>query len=162
MKKNVPASVLGDLQSPLFCTALQMRLNPQTYRTPRCSRRIFVPIKIKMTPPMMLADFSNFAPKRLPIFTPTMENTKVVRPMTNTELHNSTWMQAKEMPTAKASMLVAMAKSNIVLKSRELSSCFSSPFEKDSRIILAPMRNSKPKAIQWSIDSMRCWNCSAR
>ena len=97
----------------------------------------------------MPADFSYLEPKTLPIFTPKTENRKVVNPMTITDDQSLTWMQANETPTAKASMLVAMASKNMVLKLKE-PSCFSSLPQTASRIMLVPMSNSKPKAIQWS------------
>ena len=98
-------------------------------------------------PPIIPADFSYFDPNTLPIFTPKTEKTKVVRPMMSTDDHNFTWIQANETPTAKASMLVAMASKNMVLKPKE-PSCSSSFPQTASRIMLAPMRESKPKAIQ--------------
>ena len=104
-----------------------------------------------MIPPIIPADFSYFEPKTLPIFTPKTENRKVVKPMIITDDHNFTWIQAKETPTAKASILVAMAKRNMVLKSKEpLFSPSSFLPQMASRIILVPIRKSKPKAIQWS------------
>ena len=105
---------------------------------------------------MISADFSNLEPNTLPILTPKTEKVKVVKPMISTDDHNLTWIQAKEIPTAKASMLVAMAKSNMVLMdcfgrssiSMTVSS-LSFPISA-SRIILAPIKKSNPKAIQWS------------
>ena len=61
---------------------------------------------------------------------------------------------AMAMPAARASMLVATAIRNIVLKAKDASAGFSSLFEKASRIILAPMRASRAKAIQWSYFSI--------
>ena len=114
-----------------------------------------------MIPPMISADFSNLEPNTLPIFTPKTEKAKVVRPMIRTDDHSFTWIQAKETPTAKASMLVAMARSSMVLKLSGVD-CFvasllamtdfsSSSFPNTaSRIMLAPIKKSNPKAIQWS------------
>ena len=44
-----------------------------TQKTPRCSRRIFSPSRIRITPPQISALERHFAPKRLPIFTPAAE-----------------------------------------------------------------------------------------
>ena len=53
---------------------------------------------------------------------------------------------AKVMPTARASMLVATASSSMVFTPK--SSFISSSGEKDSLIMLPPMRLSSPKATQ--------------
>ena len=127
----------------------------QKEMTPKCSNRIFNPMRINIIPPIIPADLSYLEPKTLPIFTPKMEKTKVVRPMMSTDDHNFTWMQANETPTAKASMLVAIAKRNMVLKSNALLFSPSSFLPQTaSRIMLAPMRTSSPKAIQWSYASI--------
>ena len=97
----------------------------------------------------MPADFSYLDPKTLPILTPKTENKKVVMPMISTDDQILTWMQANETPTAKASMLVAMASKSMVLKPKE-PSCSSSLPQTASRIMLAPIKKSKLKAIQWS------------
>ena len=62
----------------------------QKASTPKCSKRIFNPMRIKMIPPNTSAFFLNFVPKTLPIFTPTTEKTNVVSPMSATDDHNST------------------------------------------------------------------------
>ena len=125
----------------------------------RCSSRIFVPIKISIIPPMMLAGFEYFAPKKFPIATPAKLNKKVVTPIINIARQISTIKNAKVTPTAKASMLVATASRNIVLVLflfLFLSLSFSS--SKASLIMFAPMRKRSPKAIQWSIFVIRLSN----
>ena len=55
------------------------------------------------------------------------------------------------MPTVMASMLVATARTSIVLKAKELfSSSFSSSFDKASLIMFAPINPRRINAIQWS------------
>ena len=54
-------------------------------------------------------------------------------------------------PTARASILVATAKRNIVFTSILLS-VSSSSLDKDSFIMFAPIMASKANAIQWSIE----------
>ena len=123
----------------------------------RCSSRIFVPIKISIIPPMMLAGFEYFAPKKFPIATPAKLNKKVVTPIINIARQISTIKNANVTPTAKASMLVATASRNIVLVLfLFLSLSFSS--SKASLIMFAPMRKRSPKAIQWSIFVIRLSN----
>ena len=124
---------------------------PQKAMMPKCSKSIFNPMRIRMMPPVIPADFSYLEPNTLPIFTPNTENRKVVTPMMSTDDQSWTCIQAKEMPTANASILVAMAKRNIVLKPSELlTDVTSSLFDRASRIMLAPIKASRPKAIQWS------------
>ena len=115
-----------------------------------------------MIPPTIPADFSNLEPNRLPIFTPRMENRKVVTPMMSIDDQIFTWMQAKEMPTARASMLVAIANKSIVLKSKAPLCSWSSLPQTASRIMLAPIKKSNPKAIQWSTAVMYSSNCSPK
>ena len=57
--------------------------------------------------------------------------------------------RAKVTPTARASMLVARAMSSMVRKPKEASAQLSS-LEKDSLIMLPPMKASSTKATQWS------------
>ena len=61
-----------------------------------------------------------------------------------------TSINAKVMPTANASMLVAMASSIIFLNPNE-PSVVSSSLEKDSLIILPPISANKKSATQWSM-----------
>ena len=65
--------------APFDMTSLQKLI------TPKCSKRIFNPMRINIIPPIIPADFSYLDPKTLPIFTPKAENAKVVKPMTSTE-----------------------------------------------------------------------------
>lgn len=58
--------------------------------------------------------------------------------------------QAKEMPTARASILVATANNNWVLSLRGLKWCSFSSSSNDSFIILPPRNAKRAKAIQWS------------
>ena len=61
-------------------------LTSKTYdqKIPRCSRRIFVPIKIKIAPPVIVAAFLYLSPHRLPIHTPNALMTNVTQPMKHT------------------------------------------------------------------------------
>ena len=60
-------------------------------------------------PPAMVAGFSKREPNWLPTTTPTSDSTKVVTPMIAMATQMFTPRKANVMPTAKASMLVAMA-----------------------------------------------------
>ena len=71
----------------------------------------------------------------------------VVTPIIAAAMKIFTSIRAKVMPTAKASMLVATARSSMDLKPKEaLSSCCS--LEKPSLSIFPPMRHSSTKATQ--------------
>ena len=48
---------------------------------PRCSRRIFSHIRIRIIPPTISAFFLYLVPKKLPMYTPIMDITKVVIPI---------------------------------------------------------------------------------
>ena len=50
-------------------------------RIPKCSNRIFIPMRIKIIPPAISAFFWYLLPNIFPTTTPTMDSTKVVRPM---------------------------------------------------------------------------------
>ena len=63
-------------------------------------------------------------------------------------------MKANEMPTAKASMLVAMAKVMITFKLLGSKPCWSLSLN-PSLIIRKPKIDNNPKAIQWSMDSIK-------
>ena len=65
----------------------------------------------------------------------------------------------KVIPTASASMAVAIASINIVFHEKS-SFCFSS--SKDSLIILIPINASNINAIQWSIESTKPLNVEPR
>src|SRR5699024_11164437 len=69
--------------------------------TPRCSSRIFSPIKIKIMPPASSALLLYLAPNRLPTFTPTMDNAKVITPIKLTAAPMFTLKKAKLTPTAR-------------------------------------------------------------
>ena len=55
------------------------------HRTPSCSRSIFTPMRIRITPPVISAPVLYFVPNMPPIFTPPQEITKVVAPIISTE-----------------------------------------------------------------------------
>ena len=78
------------------------------HSTPKCSSKIFSPIRIRIAPPTNSARFSYFAPKALPMNTPASEMTNVVHPMRMTaapmEIEISTI--ENDTPTASASILV--------------------------------------------------------
>ena len=99
---------------------------------------------------MMLAGFEYFDPKKFPMATPTKLKIKVVTPIINIAVQILTCRKANVTPIAKASMLVAIANKNIVLISF-FEEFLSSSSPKASRIILAPIKNNNPNAIQWSI-----------
>jgi hypothetical protein len=124
-----------------------------------------------MTPPVISAALLYREPNIFPILTPAKENKKVVIPMTVTDFHKSTDKKAKDTPTAKASMLVAIAIISIVLKPVLLHehsavgccpSSADSSSDKASLIILTPMTSNNPNAIQWSKDVIICSNCAPR
>ena len=118
-----------------------------------------------MTPPVISAILLYREPKTFPILTPTNENRKVVMPIIMTENQIFTLRNANDTPTAKASMLVAMAIMSMVLNPQPhelLSSSSSSSSDKASLIILTPMTSNRPNAIQWSKAVMRCSNCAPR
>ena len=101
----------------IYCT-FRERLNLPAIpypRIPRCSRRIFPPRRIRITPPAISAQHWRRAPKKVPITTPAREITKVVQPMTVTAGRMSTFKNANVTPTANASMLVATAISSSCL-----------------------------------------------
>ena len=84
--------------------------------TPRCSSRIFVPIRIRIMPPAISALLLYLRPKMLPTLSPIAEMINVVTPMNETAATMLTsGRRAKVMPTARASMLVATARTIFVL-----------------------------------------------
>ena len=83
-----------------------------------CSTRIFTPINTSTTPPVNSAFDLYRLPKTLPILIPSADRIKVVMPITATDIHRSTCKNAKDTPTAKASMLVAIASISITLKEK--------------------------------------------
>ncbi len=114
----------------------------------KCSRSIFVPRIIRIMPPAISAFDLYFVPKTLPIFNPKAEIINVTIPMHDTAKTILTFKNASEIPTARASMLVAMARSSIDLNDRELSD-FSSSLESASLIIFRPIKSKSINAIQW-------------
>ena len=109
-----------------------------------------------MTPPTSSAFDLYFAPNTFPTFNPIAERMNVVAPMNSTAATIFTsGSNAKVIPTARASILVAMASRSIVLKLNEASS-FSSSFDSASLIILPPIRQSSTNAIQWSTAVIYC------
>ena len=74
-----------------------------------------------MIPPVNSALDLYFNPKILPILTPITDNVKVIIPINETAGNTSIFKNAKETPTAKASMLVAIAKTDIVRKFSDVS-----------------------------------------
>ena len=65
---------------------------------------------------------------------------------------------AKVTPTARASMLVAMARRNIVFTPVVASAGQLSLPDKASLIMFTPIINNSPNAIQWSMLSINCLN----
>lgn len=124
---------------------------------PRCSSKIFVPKKIKITPPITCALSFKARPKNFPTWTPKKEIPKVVSPISRTTREIFIFKKAKETPTAKASIDVAIAKINKFFMS-SLSSSIGQVFSLASLIIFSPINPSRTKAIQWSI----AWSLSAK
>ena len=85
-------------------------------------------------------------PNMLPILTPIVAIKKVVQPMRETAGRIFTLKNAKVMPTAKASILVAMARGSMVRGEKE-ALCFSDSL-RDSSTMLPPISDSSTKAIQ--------------
>ncbi len=117
---------------------------------PKCSKSILIPIKTRTIPPAISAFALNFAPNLLPVRTPAKERTKVVAPIRPTEGRIDTLRKAKVIPTASASMLVAIARTKSSLIFSLYSSVPSSFSFMASNIIFPPMKHKSPKAIQWS------------
>lgn len=75
--------------------------------------------------------------------------TKVVSPITNTARDIFIFKKAKDTPTARASIDVAMASINKFLRS-SLSSSIVQVLSLDSLIMFTPIIDKRTKAIQWS------------
>ena len=104
---------------------------------------------MSITPPVSSAFDLYFVPKTLPTFAPAMDMMQVVQPIMLTAPTMFTSRNAKVMPAARASMLVATASISMVLKDSEpLSLPASSSLESASRIIFAPMSESSMNATQ--------------
>ena len=119
------------------------------YNPNKCSIRIFRPMRISMTPPVISAYFPSFPPILFPRNTAAALMKKVVTPIRQTAERISTFRNAKLIPTAKASILVAIASRKISfvgMDSIEVSHSDAASF--DSRIILTPIKPSRKNAIQ--------------
>ncbi len=79
-----------------------------------------------MMPPANSAFDLNLQPKMPPILMPAAEKAKVVMPMRAADKKIFTFKKAKVIPTARASILVATAMTNMVLKAKELLTASSS------------------------------------
>ena len=119
------------------------------YIIPVCSSKIFNPIQIKIIPPISSAFDLNLSPNILPIFTPHIDIINVIIPIKATAGIIFTFRNAKVIPTAKASILVAIDNISIdlKLKSDSLISSSSSLLYA-SFIILIPIIANKINAIQ--------------
>lgn len=143
----------------LFFFNLKSKNNHITFK---CSSKIFVPSRMSITPPVISAGFEYREPKKFPMATPPKLKMKVVTPIINMEIQMFTCRKANDTPTAKASMLVATASRNIVFKHVVESGSSDPSSDKASRIMLAPINKRSPKAIQWSIATIRCSNCAPK
>lgn len=114
-----------------------------------------------MMPPANSAFDLNLQPKMPPILMPAAEKAKVVMPMRAADKKIFTFKKAKVIPTARASILVATAMTNMVLKAKELLTASSSA-AKDSFIMLRPIKNRRIKATQWSKADMYFMNVLPR
>jgi hypothetical protein len=114
---------------------------------PRPSRRIFSPMAMRTAPPAASAFLPNLSPNRLPILIPAMDMAMVTIPITAAGTTMPSPSMAMDIPTARASMLVASARRAIVPTPMSPSTSPSSS-DSASRIMLAPMRNSSAEAIQ--------------
>ena len=74
---------------------------------------------MSITPPVISAFDLYFVPKTLPTFAPAMDMMQVVQPIMPAASAMSTSRNAKVMPAARASMLVATASMSMVLKDSE-------------------------------------------
>ena len=89
-------------------------------------------------------------------------------PIIITENQIFTFIKANVTPTARASMLVAIAIMSMVLNPVQLQAVVCCPLSVDSSsdnaslIILTPIMSNNPNAIQWSNDMIRCSNCAPR
>lgn len=115
----------------------------------KCSIRIFVPNKIKITPPISSEICLLFMPNLFPILKAIDERIKVVIPIIVLEENIFTFKNAKETPTAIASMLVAIPSENKDFKLKPWLISQLASF--DYLIIWNPIINNKIKATQWSI-----------
>ena len=123
-----------------------------------CSYNILKPIRKRITPPIIsgLRRFTIDLPHITPRMLPNIDITNEHTPMTiSGKVSCSIFLyprHAKDMPTARASILVATAKSSWLV-SFEGSKCDSSSLPNESFIIFPPRKAKRPNAIQWSTDS---------
>ena len=118
------------------------------------SVRILTPIIINTAPPAISDLFPKRFPHLLPIYTPARDMKKVTIPITAEEKITGTFMVANVTPAAKASILVAIAKTvRVEMDSGFFISSVDFSFIA-SYIILHPMNTRRVKAIQWSKASM--------
>jgi len=75
-----------------------------------CSNKILIPIEIRIKPPKISAPFLRIFPNKQPKYTEANDKTKVVIPIIIEGEKISILRRDKEMPTAKASILVAIDK----------------------------------------------------
>ncbi len=101
---------------------------------------------IRIIPPARTALVLYFSPKRFPKNTPIEDNINVTSAIVVTEYIMFTFKNAKDMPTARASMLVAIDKSSIVFMDKLLSN-LSCSLERDSIIIFIPISDNKKNAM---------------
>lgn len=80
-----------------------------------------------MIPPASSAFDLYLVPNMFPIFTPAAAMINVITPINETAGIICTFKKAKVMPTARASILVATARGNIVLQSKRSFEDSSSP-----------------------------------
>ncbi len=73
----------------------------------KCSIKIFTPIPIKTIPPNISTDFPILFPKYFPSCNPIIETINVTNPISKTGVTIDEFKNAKLIPTAKASILVA-------------------------------------------------------
>ena len=109
-------------------------------------------------PPVSEALSLYLAPKRLPINTPNAEITKVVHPISPEALPILTERNAKVIPIASASILVATAISSSSFRSNRSLENSSSSLPSSCRVshTIPPMNSSSTKAIQWSYRVIYC------
>lgn len=101
---------------------------------------------IKAMPPKSSAPERKRHPKIRPILTPENERTKVTAAIIKEACRISTFKKPKETPAARASMLVATERGNIIEDLKDGSEGPS--FFLDSAIILMPIKERRINAIQ--------------
>jgi len=117
-------------------------------KRPRPSKSVFTPIIIRMHPPMVPALFTRSAPNLLPMTAPQKLIANVTTPMMMAGTRTSKDSMDMDMPTTRASMLVATA--SVAMVTSPMSPLSSSFPKKSSRIMLRPIRSRMANAIQWA------------